>query len=77
MLDFELIRFKSSEMLHHAGGEFAVLLKKPSVLMMKGSDSVIHLRLRQTWQLSTRAVLSSDLSNLPTTSEPMPSNHVR
>ena len=76
MLGLELIRFKSSGMLHHAGGKFAALSKKPSVLMMKVSDSVIHLRLRQTWQLSTRAALSSDLSNLLTTTGPMPSNHV-
>jgi hypothetical protein len=76
MLDIELKRFKSSGMLHHAGGKFAVLSKKPSVVIIKCSDSVMYLTLGQAWQLNTRAVLSSNLSNLLTTTGSMPSNHV-
>ena len=76
MLGLELKRFESSGVLHHAGGEFDVLSKKPSVVIMKVSDSLMHLTLRHAWQLSTRAVLSSNLSNLLTTTGPMPSNRV-
>jgi len=74
MLDLELKRFESSGMLHHAGDKFAVLSKKPIVVTMKVSDSIIHPTLRQAWHLSTRAVLSSNRSNLlTTTTGPMPS----
>ena len=73
MLDLELKRFKSSGMLYHAGGKFAVLSKKPIVVTMKVSDSVIRLTLRQAWLLSNRTVLCSNRSNLLTTTGLMPS----
>jgi hypothetical protein len=76
MLDLDLKRFKSSGMLRHAGGKFTVLSKKSSVVNMKVSDSVIRLTSRRAWQLSTRDVLSSNLSNHLTTTGPVPSKDV-
>jgi len=73
MLDLELKRFRSSGMLDQAGDKFAVLSKKPFVVTMKVSDSVIHLTLRKAWHLSTRAVLNSNRSNLLRTTGPMAS----